>query len=42
MEQLRLSNLAIVSIEREMANEIDFAAIISEFAQMEAKRVMLQ
>ena len=37
MGQLRLSNLAILSIKQEIKNGIDFGRTISEFAQMEAK-----
>ena len=42
MEELRLSNLAILSIKQEMTEEIYFEGTISDFAQMKAKTAMLQ
>ena len=35
----RLSNLAILSIERELAESIDFEAVIDEFASLKARKI---
>jgi len=37
----RLFNLAILSIERELADEIDFDEVISEFAAWNARKIRL-
>ncbi|XP_065654677.1 zinc finger MYM-type protein 1-like [Hydra vulgaris] len=39
--QERLSSLAIISIENEVANNIDFDDVISEFASKKARKVAL-
>ena len=36
----RLTNLAILSIERELADEIDFDDVISEFAAPKAQKIV--
>ena len=41
MGQERLSSLAIISIENEVANNIDFDDVISEFASRKARKVTL-
>ena len=41
MGQERLSSLAIISIENEVANNIDFDDVISEFALRKARKVTL-
>ena len=41
MSQLRLSNLAILSIEQEITNELDFDDVISEFTSHKTCRVPL-
>ena len=42
MSQERLTNLAILSIERETAAQIDFRQVIDDFASAKARRVGLQ
>ena len=42
MSQSRLNSLALLSIEKETVNSIDFTSIIDEFASMKARRVHLQ
>lgn len=39
MSQLRLQNLAILSIEQEITNNINFESIIHDFSSMKARRV---
>ncbi|XP_031329372.1 uncharacterized protein LOC116160326 [Photinus pyralis] len=39
MSQLRLSNLAILSIEHELTNAIDFNAAMDEFAALKARKI---
>ena len=41
MSQTRLSDLAILSIEREATDEIDFNDVISDFAQKKARKIDL-
>ena len=41
MPQERLSNLAILSIEREVTDKINFDIIINDFASVKARRVYL-
>jgi len=41
MSQSRLNNLALLSIEKETLNSIDFTSIIDEFASMKARQVDL-
>ena len=41
MGQERLSSLAIISIENEVANKIDFDNVISEFSSRKARKVTL-
>ena len=41
MGQERLTSLAIISIENEVANNIDFDDVISEFASRKARKVTL-
>ena len=38
MSDARLTNLAILSIERELTDEIDFDDVISEFAARKAQK----
>ena len=42
MGQLRLANLAILSIEHEMADEMDFDVVIGHFAEGKARKIVLQ
>jgi len=39
MSSLRLSNLAILSIEREVTDSIDFEDVITEFANRKSRKV---
>ena len=39
MSDLRLENLAILSIEQEITNNINFKSIIHDFSTMKIKRV---
>ena len=39
MSQLRLQNLAILSMEQEITNNINFESIIHDFSSMKARRV---
>jgi len=39
MSDLRLRNLAILSIEHELADDIDFDEIINDFALVKARKV---
>lgn len=39
MGQERLSNLAILSIEQEIASKMDYTSIIEEFASKKARKV---
>ena len=39
MSQSRLNDLALLSIEKETLNSIDFTSIIDDFAGMKARRV---
>lgn len=41
MGQERLSNLAILSIESEVAGEINFADVIDEFVAIKSRKVKL-
>jgi hypothetical protein len=41
MGQERLSNLAILSIENEMAKNVNFYDIIDDFAAVKARKVLL-
>ena len=41
MSQSRLNSLAMLSIEKETLNSVDFTSIIDEFASMKARRVHL-
>lgn len=41
MKQDRLSDLAILSIEKEMFESIDYDTIIDKFADMKARKVTL-
>jgi hypothetical protein len=41
MSQERLSNLAVLSIEREVTDKINFDVIINDFASVKARRVHL-
>ncbi len=41
MSQTRLTDLAILSIEREIADAIDFDEIIHEFANRKARKINL-
>ena len=41
MTQSRISNLAILSIERELANSIDFDNVINEFASLKARKIKM-
>lgn len=41
MSTMRLSSLAVLSIEREVAEEIDFDGVIGEFAKKKSRRVDL-
>jgi len=41
MSYARLTNLAMLSIERELADEIDFGDVISEFAIRKARKIRL-
>ena len=41
MSQTRLSNLAILSIENDQLDELDFDEVINEFAALKARRVPL-
>ena len=38
MSQLRLTNLAILSVEREIANKLDFEEVIKDFATLKARK----
>ncbi len=39
MSDLRLQNLAILSIEQEITNNINFESIIHDFSTMKVRRV---
>jgi len=41
MNGARLTNLASLSIERELADEVDFDDVISEFAAQKAWKIRL-
>lgn len=41
MSSSRLANLAILSIEQELAANIDFDKVISDFAALKARRIRL-
>ena len=41
MTQSRMSNLAILSTERELANSIDFDKVINQFASLKARKIKL-
>jgi len=41
MSQLRLSNLAILSIEQEITNQLDFDDIINEFSSHKVRTIKL-
>ena len=41
MSDARLTNLGILSIERELADEIDFDDVISEFSVRKARKICL-
>ena len=41
MTQERLSNMAIISIESEISEKIDFTEIIDKFASQKARKVIL-
>ena len=39
MSQTRLTDLAILSIERDLAEEIDFDVVIKDFAERKARKI---
>ena len=39
MSSLRLTNLAILSIEHDLANEVDFDNVISDFAARKTRKI---
>ena len=41
MSTLRLSNLAILSIEHKLTNEVDFDELIDDFAAKKSRKVVL-
>ena len=41
MLQERLTSLAILSIERKVANSIDFDSVIDKFASLKARKIKL-
>ena len=42
MSNLRLTNLTILSIEREITDSIDFKSVISAFANQKSRKVSIQ
>ena len=41
MSQLRLSSLAMLSIEREVSEDMNFEEVIKEFASVKARKIRL-
>jgi len=41
MLQERLTNLAILSIENDVANELDYNELIADFASIKARKICL-
>jgi len=42
MSQTRLTDLAVLSIERELADGLNFDSVINNFAERKARKVCLQ
>lgn len=41
VNQTKLTNLALLSIEKEKSNSIDFDLVINDFAEVKARRIKL-
>lgn len=41
MSQERVSNLALVSIEKELLKDLDYEDLVTDFAKMKARRICL-